>query len=141
EGVARVGGDTRARRWSGALAFPPTRSGANRLDKQHSCLVTQAAGEVEKGTCALRARPARGHVPGTCPIVCPYLTGDGSGRPTAPSDTLGSMREPLLAVLVAVLASCSGGGASYPDRPGVAAAQAGWCESLAKLNGAGAKWE
>jgi hypothetical protein len=53
------------------------------------------------------------------------------------------MRDPrlLLGVSVSILVSCSGGGAGYPDKGGVVAAQAGWCDSLAKLNGAGAKWE
>jgi hypothetical protein len=41
-----------------------------------------------------------------------------------------------------VLAACAGGGgASYPDRPGVSTAQAGWCAALAKLDGAGSSWE
>lgn len=58
------------------------------------------------------------------------------------------IRRPILAAsttfLVALslpLASCAGGVASYPDRPGVATAQASWCAMLAKLDGASDKWE
>lgn len=38
-----------------------------------------------------------------------------------------------------LVASCSGGGASYPDAGDVTAAQGAWCDALAKLNGG--KWE
>ncbi len=41
---------------------------------------------------------------------------------------------PFVGLLVAA-AAC--GPASYPDQPAVLAAQAGWCQALAKVNGAG----
>jgi hypothetical protein len=45
-------------------------------------------------------------------------------------------RRLVLPALVAAAAAC--GPASYPDQPAVLAAQAGWCQALAKVNGAGA---
>ena len=50
------------------------------------------------------------------------------------------MRDARL-LLLPVLAACGGAGASYPDRSDVNAAQAAWCDSLAKLNGAPGAWE
>jgi hypothetical protein len=47
---------------------------------------------------------------------------------------------PSLVVLGVGVAAC-GGPASYPDGDAVAAAQAGWCQALAKLSGAGDGWE
>jgi hypothetical protein len=44
-----------------------------------------------------------------------------------------------LAALVALAASCAP--ANFPDTPNVAAAQATYCQALAKMSGAGDKWE
>jgi hypothetical protein len=41
----------------------------------------------------------------------------------------------------AVLGACSGGPASFPDRDAVTAAQAVWCDELARVLGGGPKWE
>jgi hypothetical protein len=38
------------------------------------------------------------------------------------------------------LAACSGG-ANYPDRPDITKAQQGWCDALAKSEGAGPSWD
>ena len=47
-----------------------------------------------------------------------------------------------MASLPLLLAACAGGaGAKYPDAPGISSAQAGWCKALAKLDGAGDKWD
>ncbi len=59
------------------------------------------------------------------------------------------IRRPILAASAALavalpllLAACAGGpGANYPDRPGISTAQASWCAALAKLDGAGDKWD
>src|SRR6187455_2184496 len=46
-------------------------------------------------------------------------------------------------LLLAVSAACGGGGsgASFPDAPDLAKAQAQWCEALAKIEAGGATWE
>ena len=51
------------------------------------------------------------------------------------------MRAPrlLLGVLVASATAC--GPASFPDTDAVSAAQASYCQALAKMNGAGAGWD
>ena len=49
------------------------------------------------------------------------------------------LRAPLL--ILGVGAAACGGPASYPDGNAVVAAQAGWCNALAKLSGAGDGWE
>ncbi len=46
---------------------------------------------------------------------------------------------PLLGALVVAATACSP--ASYPDQPAVAAAQATWCQALAKVLGGGSAWE
>lgn len=55
-----------------------------------------------------------------------------------------SARAACLAVLAAALpiylAACGGGGAGYPDRNDVTAAQSAWCTALGKLEGSGDKW-
>lgn len=56
-------------------------------------------------------------------------------RPTVAASATLRIALPLL------LAACAGGVASYPDRPGVATAQASWCATLAKLDGASDTWE
>lgn len=68
------------------------------------------------------------------------------------ANMLAPMREPrrsaravpfalLAAVLPLSLAACGGGGAGYPDRGDVTAAQASWCQALAKLDGKGDDWK
>lgn len=56
-----------------------------------------------------------------------------------------SLRLVLSGLVIAALplagAACGGGGAGYPDRNDVTAAQAAWCSALGKLSGAGEKWE
>lgn len=47
----------------------------------------------------------------------------------------------LVAALPLAAAACGGGGAGYPDRNDVTAAQAAWCSALGKLDGAGEKWD
>jgi hypothetical protein len=42
---------------------------------------------------------------------------------------------------LASLAACGSPGAGYPDRPGVEAAQASWCDTLAKIHGGPDGWE
>jgi hypothetical protein len=43
--------------------------------------------------------------------------------------------------LLSLASGCGGSSANFPDRDGVVAAQAKWCDALAKLNGAGGTWE
>lgn len=50
------------------------------------------------------------------------------------------MRPAGLLFLAPLFAAC-GGAASYPDRSDVTAAQAVWCDGLAKLNGAPGTWD
>jgi hypothetical protein len=45
----------------------------------------------------------------------------------------------VLAALSLAVAAC--GSASFPDASAVSAAQASWCEALAKVSGAGSGWE
>lgn len=57
------------------------------------------------------------------------------------------LSRPLLASFAAALLACAslpgcgGPGAGYPDKPGVETAQAGWCDSLAKIHGTAEGWE
>jgi hypothetical protein len=51
------------------------------------------------------------------------------------------MRDVRLLTIPVVLAAAACGPASAPDQPAVAAAQASWCQALAKMNGAGASWD
>ncbi len=52
------------------------------------------------------------------------------------------VRAPFVAlVALTALGAACGGPASFPDRPAVEAAQASWCQALAKMNGAGAGWD
>ena len=46
----------------------------------------------------------------------------------------------LVASIPLAAAACGGGGAGYPDRDEVSAAQAAWCTALGKLDGAGETW-
>ena len=46
----------------------------------------------------------------------------------------------LVAALPLAAAACSGGGAGYPDRDAITAAQVEWCTALGKIDGAGEKW-
>src|SRR5262245_20976352 len=53
---------------------------------------------------------------------------------------LPSLRRASLVGSLALLAACASG-ASYPDGSQVTAAQAGWCQALAKLNGHPTDWD
>jgi hypothetical protein len=44
-------------------------------------------------------------------------------------------------LVVSSLLGCGSPGAGYPDRPGVEAAQASWCDGLAKIHGGPDGWE
>src|SRR5690242_9962142 len=50
------------------------------------------------------------------------------------------LRQAPLWASLALLAACASG-ASYPDGSQVTAAQAGWCQALAKLNGHPNDWD
>ena len=45
------------------------------------------------------------------------------------------------AIVAGALGACGGGPAQFPDRDAVTAAQAVWCDALAKVLGGGPKWE
>jgi hypothetical protein len=51
------------------------------------------------------------------------------------------MRASNVSFGVLVIAAAACGPASFPDTPAVVAAQAKWCEALAKMQGSDAKWE
>jgi hypothetical protein len=65
--------------------------------------------------------------------------------PSRAMDLRRSVRSGLVLVVlsaVITLGACGGGGgANYPGKADVAAAQAGWCKELAKRSGAGDAWE
>src|SRR5262245_53327916 len=62
-----------------------------------------------------------------------------SGHSCAPSGSVPDMRDlrPLVSVAVLVVSAAACGPASFPDQSAVSAAQATYCQALAKVAGAG----
>lgn len=47
----------------------------------------------------------------------------------------------VFSLVLTAIGACGGAPANYPDSSGVVAAQASWCQALAKIQGAGDSWE